>query len=107
MLNWSIPYVADRQQKSYWPDFVAVAHLNDSQELHIVIEVKGLERGNDPIKRRWAQEYWVPAVNHHQEYGQATGRTWAYLYLADEPLVINATSRVQELIDQHRQDQST
>ena len=106
VLNWSIPYVADRQQKSYWPDFVAVAQLNDRQELHIVIEVKGLERDNDPIKRRWAQEYWVPAVNHHQEYGQATGRTWAYLYLADEPLVINATSRVQELIDQHRQDQS-
>ena len=103
VLNWSIPYVADRQQKSYWPDFVAVAQLNDSQELHIVIEVKGLERDNDPIKRRWAQEYWVPAVNHHQEYGLAAGKTWAYLYLDDEALVINATSRIQQLIDQHRQ----
>ena len=105
-LNWSIPYVAERQQRSYWPDFVAVAQLKESQELHIVIEVKGLERDNDPIKRRWAQEYWVPAVNHHQEYGHATGRTWAYLYLDDEPLVINASTRIQELIDQHRKAQS-
>ena len=24
-LNWSIPYVVDRQQKRYWPDFIAVA----------------------------------------------------------------------------------
>ena len=105
-LNWSIPYVADRQQRSYWPDFVAVAQLNDSQELHIVIEVKGLERDNDPVKRRWAQEYWVPAVNHHEEFGQSTGRTWAYLYLDDEALVINAASRIRELIDEHKQAQT-
>ena len=99
-LNWSIPYVADRQQRAYWPDFVAVARLNESQELNIVIEVKGLERDNDPIKRRWAQEYWVPAVNRHQEYGQAAGRTWAYLYLDDEALVTNATTRIRDLIDE-------
>ena len=105
-LNWSIPYVADRQQRSYWPDFVAVAQLNDSQELHIVIEVKGLERDNDPVKRRWAQEYWVPAVNHHEEFGQSTGRTWAYLYLDDEALVINAASRIRELIEEHKQAQT-
>ena len=104
-LNWSIPYVADRQQRSYWPDFVAIAKLNESQELNIVIEVKGLERDNDPIKRRWAQEYWVPAVNRHQKYGQAAGRTWSYLYLDDEALVINATTRVRELINEHRRAQ--
>ena len=104
-LNWSIPYVADRQQKAYWPDFVAVAKLNESQELNIVIEVKGLERDNDPIKRRWAQEYWVPAVNRHQEYGQAAGRTWAYLYLDDEALVTNATTRIRDLIDEQKKAQ--
>lgn len=88
------------------PVGLAVAPLNDSQELHIVIEVKGLERDNDPVKRRWAQEYWVPAVNHHEEYGQSTGRTWDYLYLDDEGLVIKATSRIQQLIDQQRQAQN-
>ena len=71
-----------------------------------VIEVKGLERDNDPIKRRWAQEYWVPEVNRHPEYGQTAGRTWAYyLYLDDEALVINATNRIQELIDEKRKAQ--
>ena len=103
VLNWSIPYVADRQQKIYWPDFVAVAQLNHGQELHIVIEVKGLERDNDPVKRRWAQEYWVPAVNHHEQYGQSTGRTWAYLYLDDEALVTNAANKIRELIDELNQ----
>ena len=106
-LNWSIPYVVDRQQKSYWPDFVAVVKLDEGHELNIVIEVKGLERDNDPIKRRWAQEYWVPAVNRHDDYGEAQGKTWAFLYLDDEALVLNAASRLRELIEEHRNAQAT
>ena len=61
-LNWSIPYVVDRQQKRYFPDFVAVVSIQEGLELNIVIETKGLVREYDPIKRRWAQEYWVPAI---------------------------------------------
>ena len=98
-LNWSIPYVADRQQKRYWPDFVAVAPVREGLELNIVIETKGLVREYDPIKRRWAQEYWVPAVNRHPEYGTAAGKLWAYLYLDSEALVIQAKERIRELID--------
>ena len=98
-LNWSIPYVVDRQQKRYWPDFVAVTPLREGLELNIVIETKGLVREYDPIKRRWAQEYWVPAVNRHAEYGTAAGKLWAYLYLDSEALVIQAQDRIRELIE--------
>ena len=28
-LNWSIPYVVDRQQKRYWPDFVAIVPIKE------------------------------------------------------------------------------
>ena len=73
-LNWSIPYVVDRQQKRYFPDFVAVVRIQEGLELNIVIETKGLVREYDPIKRRWAQEYWVPAVNRHPDYGTGAGK---------------------------------
>ena len=98
-LNWSIPYVADRQQRRYWPDFVAVAPINPDMELNIVIETKGLVRENDPIKRRWAQEYWVPAANRHPQYGRATGRIWRYLYLDNAALVLQAKERIHEVIE--------
>ena len=98
-LNWSIPYVADRQQRRYWPDFVAVAPIEPRMELNIVIETKGLVREYDPIKRRWAQEYWVPAVNRHPDYGRATGRIWTYLYLDNEALVLQAKERILEVIE--------
>ena len=101
-LNWCILYVVDRQQKRYWPDFVAVVPIQDGLELNIVIETKGLVREYDPIKRRWAQEYWVPAVNRHPEYGGAAGKLWTYLYLDSVALVMQAQDRIRELIESIR-----
>ena len=97
-LNWSIPYVVDRQQKRYFHDFVAVAPIREGLELNIVIETKGLVREHDPTKRRWAQEYWVPAVNRHPEYGTAAGKVWTYLYLDSEALVAQAKERIFNVI---------
>ena len=103
-LNWSIPYVVDRQQKRYFPDFVAVVRIQEGLELNIVIETKGLVREYDPIKRRWAQEYWVPAVNRHPEYGIQAGKLWTYLYLDSEALVLQAKERILEVIEKHSSD---
>ena len=106
-LNWSIPYVVDRQQRRYWPDFVAVAPIGEGRELNIVIETKGLVREYDETKRRWAQEYWVPAVNRHPEYGTAAGKVWAYLYLDSEALVAQAKDRILEVIERHTSNDLT
>ena len=100
-LSWSIPYVVDRQQKRYWPDFVAVVSIEEGLELNIVIETKGQVREYDETKRRWAQEYWVPAVNRHTEYGTAAGKLWAHLYLDSEALVAQAKERILEVIEKH------
>ena len=97
-LNWSIPYLVDRQLRRYFPDFVAVAPIGEGLELNVVIETKGLVREYDETKRRWAQEYWVPAVNRHPEYGTAAGRLWAYLYLDSEALVAQAKERINDVI---------
>ena len=98
-LNWSIPYVVRRQPKRYWPDFIAVVLLEDGVELNIVIETKGLVYPDDPVKRRWAQEYWRPAVNRHPEYGLAAGKRWEYLYLDNHDMVLAAREKIVELID--------
>ena len=100
-LNWYIPYVSDRQPHRYYPDFVAVAALPNSQELHIVIEVKGEEQERDRVKRRWAEQYWLPAINQHPDYGAAAGYVWAFLYLDDAALVATAAAAIQEVIDRH------
>ena len=70
-LNWSIPYVVDRQQKRYWPDFVAVAPIREGLELNVVIETKGLVREIRPDQETvgpgilGASGQPTPRVRHH------------------------------------------
>ena len=99
-LGWTIPYRYDGMPRQYEPDFVAVAPLENGDEIKIVIEVKGLERETDPEKRRWTEEYWLPAVNGDAEFSE--GGSWTYLYVDHEPtpagtgnLITDAIGRAQ------------
>ena len=106
-LNWAIPYVVDTEQHRYLPDFVAVAPLDNGTELNIVIEVKGQERLHDADKRRWAGQYWVPAVNCHDDYGYAISKVWDYLYLDNYPLIQGAKDAITALINKHQESAGT
>ena len=83
-LGWTIPYRWDGMNRQYEPDFIAVAPMADGRELHIVIEVKGLEYPGDAEKRRWTQEYWLPAINAHPEFSK--NGPWMYNYVDQTPL---------------------
>ena len=97
-LGWSIPYLLDGRQRRYYPDFVAVCPLPDGRELNIVIEVKGEEKPADLVKRRYAQEYWCPAVNRHPQQGLEQGKIWTYLYLPEQPMFENTQEKIREEI---------
>lgn len=86
-LGWTIPYRWDGMNRQYEPDFIAVAPLADGRELHIVMEVKGLEYPADAEKRRWTEEYWLPAVNAHPEFSK--NGPWVYHYVDRTPLDLN------------------
>ena len=110
-LKWSIPWVYEGQAHSYRPDFVAVTELPDCRELHVVIEVKGLEDDLDDVKRRWAESYWCPAINADPVYSD--GRRWSYLYLdrrvfADAALRASANPDhpVREAFDRHIREEA-
>ena len=97
-LNWSIPYVDPQgQPHRYLPDFVAVISTDAGTDIHLVIEVKGQVRDLDPVKRQWTQNYWLPAVNQHPDFGGAQGLVWDYIYLDDDAKIQNAA----DLIRQH------
>ena len=101
-LNWYIPYVTDGQPRRYYPDFIAVAALPDGKELNIVIEVKGQEDAEDRRKKQWTEDYWLPAVNRHPEFGPQVGKVWDYLYLNDAALAAKAAEPLNALIARHQ-----
>ena len=76
--RWQIPYMSEGHWASYEPDFIAHVECGDTTTI-IVIEVKGEERPLDLEKKRWAEQYWIPAVNSNEDLtGQAK---WRYLYI--------------------------
>ena len=106
-LNWYIPYVTEGQPRRYYPDFVAVADLPDGKELNIVIEVKGMEDEADLLKKQWTEDYWLPAVNGHPEFGGQAGKVWDYLYLQDIVLTEQADRPLAELIARRQAEHQT
>ena len=84
-LGWHIPWFdhTTNTWRRYYPDFVARVKVGDGSVLNIVIEVKGVEHDNDPVKKKYAEEYWIPGVNAHPELRKYGG--WVYLYVT-EPL---------------------
>lgn len=92
-LGWHIPWFDGSEWRRYFPDFVAQLDVERDSPLNLVLEVKGLELPEDVVKKRYAEEFWVPGVNassQYREYGR-----WAYLYVEDPVL---AHQQVDEII---------
>ena len=78
--RWQIPYMWEGKWASYEPDFIAHIEQGDTK-INLVIEIKGEEHPQDLEKKRWAEQYWKPAVNGSEDL--AGPATWDYLYVID------------------------
>lgn len=83
-LGLEIPYRNPRNGRwhRYQPDFVARTHKGN----HVVIEYKGdfpeKDVDQEESKRKYAEDYWIPAVNGSNE-PQCRGN-WVYCYVEDQ-----------------------
>ena len=78
--RWQIPYMMDGEWANYEPDFITCIETKTGP-LNLVIEVKGQEIDRDLEKKRWTEEFWIPAVNGREELTEH-GK-WEYLYILD------------------------
>lgn len=79
-LNFAIPYTLDGQQRSYFPDFLALVddgHGSDDP-LRLIVEVSGAAREDKEVKVHTTRAMWIPAVNNHGGLGR-----WAYIEIKD------------------------
>ena len=67
-LGFIIRYHFDNKEHDYYPDFIVRLKNN----LNLILEIKGVERSNDPAKYEAAKR-WCDAVNHARKYGR-----WAF-----------------------------
>jgi type III restriction enzyme len=79
-LGLEVPYHLGGEQRRYLPDFIVLVDDGHGPDdlLHLIVEIKGY-RGQDAVaKAETMKTYWVPGVNHLQQYGR-----WAFAEFCD------------------------
>jgi type III restriction enzyme len=79
-LGLEVPYRYGSESRTYLPDFIVLVDdgHGDDDLLHLVIEIKGYRREDAKVKKATMETYWVPAVNHTEQYGR-----WAFVEFTD------------------------
>jgi type III restriction enzyme len=80
-LNFKIPYLDVATEHAYVPDFIAKIQTESGKEVYLILEISGFSNdryGHKDLKRKYAQDFWLPAVNNLGKYG-----TWEYLEVTD------------------------
>lgn len=80
-LGFEVPYQSGGEFRRYRPDFIVLVNLSetadekndDSELLHLIIEVKGYRGEHEKDKQNTMRDYWIPGVNHLKSYGR-----WAF-----------------------------
>ena len=91
--RWQIPYMHKGLWVHYEPDFVArIERTNGRGPLYVVVEVKGHVWPSDPDKRRYVNQYWIPAVNASPAWSQHG--PWCYLHIDNPDSALLAIDRI-------------
>ena len=81
-LGFSIPYAAfGREDKQYFPDFIARCQKPDGSMLNLIIEVTGMNKEKG-AKKDYVINRWLPAVNNvREQYGYDQ---WDFIEIAGD-----------------------
>ncbi|HEB76946.1 MAG TPA: restriction endonuclease, partial [Methylothermaceae bacterium] len=79
-LGLEVPYRYGSETRTYIPDFIVQIDDGRGKEapLNLIVEIKGYRREDAKEKKATMENYWVPGVNNHGQYGR-----WAFAEFAD------------------------
>ena len=97
-LGFTIPYTLNGEEHNYYPDFLI--RIEDGHGaadlLTVILECTGQKKKDKEAKIATTQTLWVPAVNHHGDFGR-----WAFLEIEDPWDAQNQIrSKLKEMADQ-------
>ncbi|MFZ3115928.1 MAG: DEAD/DEAH box helicase family protein [Syntrophales bacterium] len=72
-LGLEVPYRYGSEKRTYLPDFIVLVDDGHADLLRLIVEIKGYRREDAKEKKATMENYWVPGVNNHGQYGR-----WAF-----------------------------
>lgn len=60
------------ESKEYQPTFIVKVKTNDGNTMNLIVECEDFDSdksGNKEAKRHYLKDYWIPAANNLQKYG--------------------------------------
>lgn len=81
-LEFTIPYILNgKENKDYYPDFIARCKKKDGKMINLIIEITGMER--DKGDKKWYLENrWLPAVNGVKDVYEMD--EWGFIEIAED-----------------------
>ncbi len=84
-LGFTIPYVKDdKEDKPYYPDFIAKVRKPDGTIINLVLEITGRNKEDKDIKTLYVQNRWLPSVNSIRSDYPEINHEWAFLEIAED-----------------------
>ena len=72
-LGFRIPYSVGNEQKEYAPDLIVRVRISEERTANIIVECHDFDNdnsGNKETKRHFLTNYWLPAANGLNTYGE-------------------------------------
>jgi len=79
-LGLEVPYRYGSESRTYIPDFIVQIDDGRGREdpLNLIVEIKGYRGEDAKDKKATMENYWVPGVNNHGQFGR-----WAFAEFCD------------------------
>jgi type III restriction enzyme len=77
-LGFTIPYVKEGRDRSYFPDFICRVKLANGETCNLIVEITGMNK--EKAEKRWYVTHrWLPAVNAEGSSGR-----WDFVEVSDD-----------------------
>lgn len=99
-LGFEVPYRFGSEMRKYRPDFIVLVDDGRGNDdlLHLVVEIKGYRREDAKEKKATMENYWVPGVNNHRQYGRWAFAEFTQVYEIEADFAAKIESEFNKMI---------
>ncbi len=100
-LGLEVPYRYGSESRTYIPDFIVQIDDGRGREdpLNLIVEIKGYRGEDAKDKKATMENYWVPGVNNHGQFGRWAFAEFCDVYEMEEEFSRKVAAEFDRMID--------